>query len=106
MSNNAFILLTSGVFGGAEKRFTQLFEYLSNKFPGDYYFIVTWDLYNKILKLFPNSHNINLIPIGLKVTSPLQYSKTSSYRETNTIDNPPLIKKVFRFFKHYWLHKN
>ena len=66
MNNYAFILLTSGIFGGAEKRFTQLFEYLSIKYPGKYYFIVTWNLYNKILELFPKYRIENLIPIGIK----------------------------------------
>ena len=66
MNNYAIILLTSGIFGGAEKIFTQLFEYLSINNPKKYYFIVTWDLFYKILEVFPNYPNQNLIPIGLK----------------------------------------
>ena len=69
MNNYALVLLTNGIFGGAEKRFTQLFEHLSFKYPGKYYFLITWNLYNKILELFPEYPTENLIPIGLKSTT-------------------------------------
>jgi len=105
LNNYAFILLTSGVFGGAEKRFTQLFEYLSNNYPEKYYFIVTWDLFFKIMEVFPNYPNQNLIPIGLKSLRHKNKATDISKSKTYTIKHPGFIKQLYRFIKNYRIHK-
>ena len=92
--NSAIVLLTSGVFGGAERRFTQLVEYLSYHYPGKYYFIITWDLYHKILEVFSNFPIQYLIPVGVKtitvknnreVISRIKniYNQSSGFYQTN-----------------------
>lgn len=101
MYNFAIILLTKGIFGGAEKRFTQLFEYLSFKYPGKYYFIVTWDLYNRILGLFPKYPTENLIPIGTTTNSNKNHILDRNITKPYSIKHPSLIKQVYRFIKNY-----
>ena len=106
MSNNAFVLLTGGLFGGAEKRFTQLFEYLSENYPGKYYFIITWDLYYKIIEIFPDYPAQFLIPIGLKsVSTKNKNADTDKSNVYTTINHPGFIKQIYRFIKNYKLQK-
>lgn len=105
MNNYAFILLTSGVFGGAEKRFTKLFEYLSFKYPGRYYFITTWTLYHKILELFPEYPIEYLIPIGVKSVPNKNIIFNPNKVKANTINQPGLIRQIYKYIKNYRFQK-
>jgi glycosyltransferase involved in cell wall biosynthesis len=105
MGNHAFILLTGGILGGAEKRFIQLFKYLSHNYHGQYYFIITWDLYYKIQELFPDYPIENLIPIGLKTAPAHSKNITANRSKIYTINHPGFIKQVYRFLKNYKLQK-
>ena len=102
---HAFILLTGGLLGGAEKRFTNLFEYLFSEYPGEYYFIITWSLYYKILKVFPNYPTQNLIPIGVKTIGFENKRTVISQSKTYTINHPGIIKQIYRFIKNYSIQK-
>lgn len=106
MYNFAFILLTGGHLGGAEKRFTQLFAYLSNKYPGKYYFIITWALYNKILEMFPDYPTQNLIPVGSKTTYHKNKTANINKSKTYTINHPGFVKQIYRYIKNYKIQKN
>lgn len=101
MYNYAIILLTSGVFGGAEKRFVQLFEYLSRKHPGRYYFILTWDLYYLILKIFPEYSTQYLMPIGAKTREKKNKIVVTSKSKTYVMSDPGHIKRIYKYFKTY-----
>lgn len=106
MSKYAFILLTGGILGGAEKRFTQLFEYLSYKCPGQFYFIITWDLFYKILEVFPNYAIQNLIPIGLKTIIHKNKKAFIGKSKTYAINHPGFIKQIYRLIKNYRIQKS
>jgi len=101
MNNYALVLLTKGIFGGAEKRFTQLFEHLSSKYPGKYYFIITWNLYYKILELFPGYPTENLIPIGLNSKAIKIKTIEISNSKTYEMNHPNFVKQIYRFIKSF-----
>ncbi len=105
MSNYALVLLTSGVYGGAEKRFIKLFEYLTINHPGKYYFIVTWSLYNKILQIFPEYPINNLLPIGQKVSIQKRIVQKDHRPKGYNVSNPSFVKQIFRFIKNYRIQK-
>lgn len=107
MNTYAFILLAGGRshFAGAQKRFTQLVKYLSVFQPHNYYFIITWDLYHKILEIFPDYPSQNLIPIGLKTSSNKRNSKYYNQSKSNVNNHPGLIKQIYRFFNNYKFQK-
>ena len=105
MFNHALILLTNGVYGGAEKRFIKLFEYLSIKHPGKYYFIVTWNLYTKILKIFPDYPIRNLLPVGHKVSAQKRIMQPENKPKSYSVSHPGLVKQIFRFIKNYRIQK-
>jgi len=106
MDKFALVLLTGGIFGGAEKRFTQLFLYLSLIYPGKYYYIITRDLYKKIIYLYPEYPTENLIPIGLQSnrvrTKTFNNNKSKSYKP----NHPGLFKQIYRFIKSYHFQKS
>lgn len=101
----AIVLLTKGIFGGAERRFTQLVEHLSHKNPHQYYYIVTWDLYNKILEIFPNYPTQYLIAIGLRTTPNKNKIAGDIKSKSYTVYHPGLIKQIYRFYKNYIIQK-
>jgi len=105
MSSYAFILLTGGMLGGAEKRFTQLFRHLSEKNPGKFYFVITWNLYYKIQEVFPDYPLEYVIPIGLKKVVINNKPKAISQSKTYTINHPGFIKQIYRFIKNYRIQK-
>ena len=105
MSNYAFILLTRELFGGAEKRFAQLFKYLSYKYPNEYYFIITWDLFFKIQEIFPNYPIQNLIPIGFNSKLDKNKILITNKSKTYSTNHPGIIKQIYRFINNYRLQK-
>lgn len=105
MNNYAFILLTKGIFGGAEKRFTQLSEYLSFKYPNRYYFIITWSLYDKILELYPGYPVENLIPIGKKTNNNKNLILDQNKVKPYSINHPGLFRQIYKFIKNYRFQK-
>ncbi len=106
MRNNAFVLLTGGIMGGAERRFAQLFRYLSNKYPANYYFIITHNLYNKIQEVFPDYPTENLIPIGNRTEQKKNLQLNIKEAKKNIIKHPGLIKQVYRFINNYKIQRS
>ncbi|HCY74464.1 MAG TPA: hypothetical protein DHV28_00955 [Ignavibacteriales bacterium] len=106
MSNFALILLTGGMVGGAEKRFIQLFDYISGKYPNNFFFLITFDLYDIILKIYPDYPTQNLIPIGEKTVEKKDDAADSNKSKSYTISHPGFIKQVYRFFNNYRIQKN
>ncbi len=101
----AFILLTGGMLGGAEKRFAQLLEYLSHNYPEKYYLITTWSLHQKILKIFPNYPTQNLLPIGLNRSNNKNLTANQRINKTYSPNHPGIFRQIYRFVKNYRLQK-
>ena len=72
----------------------------------EYYFIITWNLYNKILELFPEYPTENLIPIGLKSTTNKFKTIAISKSKTYEINHPGFLRQVYRFIKNFMSQKN
>ena len=66
LPNTAFVIFSSGAFGGAEKRFTNLFRYLQTKFPGKFRFIINPLMDQHLKRVFGgiNEKNIHIIDTG------------------------------------------
>lgn len=108
----AFVLFNNGALGGAEKRFTGLFSYLSEKYPGNFYFILNNHLLNHIRRIYHGfpENNIRVV------------DSINSSREENTAaiesNNSPIIyrdiipdpmeidRKTTWLRKIYWFGKN
>ncbi|MFO7525406.1 MAG: glycosyltransferase [Ignavibacteriaceae bacterium] len=102
----AIVLLTKGIFGGAERRFTQLFEYLSRHYPGKYYLIITQDLYDKIQGVFPNYPTRYLIPVGEKDKHIKNKTANSITSKSHGIKHPGFLKQIYRYLRNYRIQKS
>jgi glycosyltransferase involved in cell wall biosynthesis len=85
----AIILLTEGVFGGAEKRFTRIFFYLNAKRRGSVLYFVSSSLRQRIVELYPyddhdfvialnNNTNVQS-PTDVLYAKPSKHSRLKSY---------------------------
>ena len=103
--NFGIIIDDKGPFGGAQRRFTNLFKYLYEKFPQNAYYFVSYELLESIKKIYPEFPLQNVFPIGAKEiqtksltnNSYLTYQKKSSKNKTKI----SLLRKLFRYFMSY-----
>jgi glycosyltransferase involved in cell wall biosynthesis len=103
--NFALVLLTKGIFGGAEKRFAQLFNYLAKDNLSKYYFIVSYELYNNIKEIFPDYPTDNLIPIGSNAKEEKRQLGVTLATKIYIADHPGFIKQIYRFIKSFRIQK-
>ena len=75
--NFGIVINPIGPFGGAQRRFTNLLRYLYEKYPNNAYYFVSYDLFEKIKKIYPDYPLHNVMPIG----------KNEIYSDKITINN-------------------
>lgn len=109
--NFAIILLPVGPFGGAQRRFTNLFFELYEKYSGNAYYFISYDLYKKVKKLYAGYPLKNVIPIGKKVYHNKNLMYTKKYdKTTKSIENEiTTIRKFYKFLNNlifqYSIHR-
>lgn len=103
--NFGIVLLPVGPFGGAQRRFTNLFRYLYEKYPDNAYYFVSYDLYEKIKKIYPDYPLRNVIPIGKKeiYSNNIKVKSNSSNKSGNKNEQTDIsfLRKVYRWLKSY-----
>lgn len=104
LPKSAIVVFSSGAFGGAEKRFTNLFQNLSQKHPGKIYLIINSLLSNHLNRVFPGINREYIITIGeespqTQSDKPEVYNDMISSPETEdrSISFP---RKTYRYFKN------
>ena len=108
--NTAFVIFSSGAFGGAEKRFTNLFLYLRNKYPGKFYYIINPHMHGHIKRIFTGLDETNIHIINpAKLAEPTGENKKddSPIRYNDIIPDPfEVDRKTGILRKYYWYFKN
>ncbi len=109
LPNTAFVIFSSGAFGGAEKRFINLFLYLRGKHPGRFNFIVNPLMHRHIKRVFGNidESNIHIIETDPDITNNSTHEGDLPVQFNDIIPDPIEVDKnasVFR--KYYWYFKN
>ncbi len=108
--NTAFIIFSSGAFGGAEKRFTNLFIYLRDKFPGRFHYIINPLMNRHIERVFPgiNDDNIHVVDTGTGYSlNEAENSDNSPKQYSDNIPDPlETDKNASVLRKYYWFYKN
>ncbi len=106
----AFVLFNNGAFGGAEKRFLNLFRYLSNLYPDKFYFFINKHLLGHITRIYSDFPTTNIRIVDFKKpVSKLKKRGTGSSPNTynDTIPDPMEVDRKTSFArKIYWFHKN
>lgn len=110
LPGTAFIIFSSGAFGGAEKRFTNLFLNFQKNFPGKFHFIVNPLMYQHIKRVFTDigESNIHIIDSGSgeKYSEPEAESKLPKRYNDIIADPDEVDKNTSALRKYYWFYKN
>jgi glycosyltransferase involved in cell wall biosynthesis len=64
MKSRAFVLLSYGTFGGAQRRFLNLFFYLNKQNPGKYFFFLTPVMFEQVKKIYPEENLGQVLLVG------------------------------------------
>lgn len=109
------VAFNDGAFGGAAKRYTNLFIYLDKLYPGNYAFLVNNHLFNRIKEIYSEIDTSNIYVIDdytKKYTVTNQSSDTPSYYK-DIIPNPLELdqktsfpRKIFWYYKNKFRQKN
>lgn len=104
----AFIIFPSGAFGGAEKRFTNLFRHLRITYPGTVHFIINPLMKAHISRIYPgfDFSNVHVINTGSSTESagnpgnrPKKYF--DNYPDPETADKDiSYTRKYYRYYKN------
>ncbi len=106
--NTAFVMLSTGAFGGAEKRFLNLSSYLSHKYPGAVRLFINPLMESHIRRIFPDRsfENIDIIGNNSKTSeNPAVSSSPVSYND-NSPDPLDVDSRTSAARKYYWYYKN
>lgn len=105
--NTAFILFPSGAFGGAEKRFTNLFLYLRKSYPGNFHFIINslMDFHLKRSFAEITRENIHIVDTGGQIPDIKDVNIPLKFNDS--IPDPlETDKQTSLARKYYWFYKN
>ena len=106
LPNTAFVLFSSGAFGGAERRFTNLFLHLNLQFPGKFLFIINHLLYSHLEKVFDNLPEDRIKVVGEVFTSSGTGKSPAASQSSVPPDPVELDRRTMLPRKIYWYYKN
>ena len=104
----AFVIFPSGAFGGAEKRFTNLFINLQKLHPGKFYYIINPLMKKHLERSFPGLNDGNIRVINSSEQEKISGSEGSLPERYNDITPNPeeTDKNASAARKYYWYYKN
>jgi len=109
LPNTAFVIFPSGAFGGAEKRFTNLFIHFVKAHPEKFHFIINPLMMQHINRSFPDigNNNIHIVRTDGTPTEKPDENPALPEQYNDIIPNPfdvdkntSLARKIFWFFKN------
>ncbi len=102
----AIVLNAVGHFGGAQKRFSNLFRYLYDKYPDKFLYIISYDLYNRIKLIFNDFPFENVFCIGPKNISPTDsLIRVKVYKKIKERKDISFLKKLNKLRRNYFFQK-
>jgi glycosyltransferase involved in cell wall biosynthesis len=107
--NTGIVLFNRQSFGGAPRRFTNLFKYLSAKYPGRFFYFVDNHLYSQLKAIYPelSFESIHIIDFGgNKKNDELKYGSDPKYYHGAIPDAMEVHEASAYPRKLYWFLKN
>jgi glycosyltransferase involved in cell wall biosynthesis len=106
----AIVIFNNGAFGGAVKRYANLFIHLNKHYHGKFFLFVNTHLFNQLMEIYPDmeTENIRVIDFNANKTKTLepQNGKNPRYFK-DTIPDPYETDRNTRLpRKLYWYYKN
>ena len=109
MYKTGIILFNYGAFGGAPKRFTNLFIYLNKHYPGSFYYFTNTFMLKQIKEIYPDIDCSNIITVtkGKKNKYLINSTRDAPRKYRKVILDPLGTDKMASFpRKVYWYYKN
>lgn len=103
------VIFNDGAFGGAVRRYTNLFIHLDQKYPGKFFYLVNNHLFNQITEIYPhiNRSAIYIIEDYTKnYTAKKTADETPRFYKDTVPDPDELDRKTLLPRKIYWFYKN
>lgn len=105
MNSFAIIILSNGTFGGAQRRFTNLFFALRKNYPGKSWFIVTQSMRLQLEQIYGSEMLDGVVSIGPSYNPSVQQSDESlSAPKTKRLGLSKFLKNTF-FYRVYFFYK-
>ncbi len=108
--NTAIVIFNNGAFGGAVKRYTNLFIHLNNLYPGKFYFFINKHLLNQIQEIYTKIDITYIRVIDFKanksIISEPPDGKNPRLFKDSIPDPLEVDKNNFLPRKIYWFYKN
>lgn len=92
------VLFNPGAFGGAPKRFTNLFKHLDSQYPNTFYYFINDSLYHKLKEIYPDLNYNNIIKVGPRSATSSQEQPKVEPKEPE--QNPSYIRKIYWYWKN------
>ncbi len=106
----AIVILHNGAFGGATKRYTNLFLYLNKLYPGKFFLIVNNHIYNQLHEIYKSLPEEYIKIIDMEKNRDKHEIKEATDTPrffSDNITDPMVIDKQYTFLrKVYWFAKN
>jgi glycosyltransferase involved in cell wall biosynthesis len=106
----AILVFNNGAYGGAPKRYTNLFLHLNNLFPGKFYFIVNRHLFNQLHEMYDELPEDRIKVIELVNEKNIKNGETDTGKPrfyADSIPDPMEVDKQYTIIrKIYWFYKN
>lgn len=104
--NTAIVVFNNGAFGGAAKRYCNLFLHLNQIYPGKFFLFVNSHLFNQLNVIYPSLPLTQIKIIGRKFDYKNYGDNVPSYHSDITPDPREVDKKHSVLRKVYWFYKN
>jgi glycosyltransferase involved in cell wall biosynthesis len=105
----AIVIFNNRAFGGAPKRYTNLFLYLNKQYPGCFYLIVNSHLFNQLKEIYDDidTTHIRIVDNNSSKTYTKQIKTTRPRHYKYTLTDPYEIdRNTYLPRKIYWYYKN
>lgn len=101
------VLFNPSSFGGATKRFSNLFKYFLSRYPDRFFYFVNGHFYSQLKELFPEINSERIIVIGKNIPAVKEFSTSlPKYYESRAADPYIVDLNVGYARKLYWFVKN
>jgi glycosyltransferase involved in cell wall biosynthesis len=108
--NTGIVMFHHAAFGGATRRYTNLFIYLNKQHPGNFYYFINNHFYNQLRSIYPNLplNNIKIIDYkkNLRNKSDISYGDKPTFYQGVKPDPEEIDRSVSLPRKIYWFFKN
>lgn len=105
--NTAIVIFNPFAFGGAPKRYANLFKNLNSKYPGRFYLFIDDNLFSQLKEIMPDMPFENIYVINIEGKQSPVKKAAAGKKHIGTPPDPLVVdKNSSTLRKIYWFYKN